>query len=79
MVRPGHRVYGPKETRILAFIRRGRGLGFTLDEIRALIDLGELICFPAFAVMSIWPPRRGAVSHQLIVTTTFPLARPLST
>src|SRR5260370_13882629 len=35
----GHRVYGPKETRTLAFIRRGRELGFTLDEIRALLDL----------------------------------------
>ena len=32
----GHRVYGPKETRILVFIRRGRELGFTLDQIRAL-------------------------------------------
>jgi MerR family transcriptional regulator, mercuric resistance operon regulatory protein len=37
----GHRVYGAKETRILVFIRRGRELGFTLDDIRALIDLGE--------------------------------------
>lgn len=37
----GHWVYGPKETRILIFIRRGRELGFTLGEIRALIDLGE--------------------------------------
>src|SRR5258708_421496 len=36
----GHRVYGPKETRILAFIRRSRELGFTLDEIRALLGLG---------------------------------------
>jgi MerR family mercuric resistance operon transcriptional regulator len=36
----GHRVYGPKETRALAFIRRGRELGFTLDEIRALLNLG---------------------------------------
>jgi MerR family mercuric resistance operon transcriptional regulator len=36
----GHRVYGPKETRTLAFIRRGRELGFTLDEIRALLNLG---------------------------------------
>jgi MerR family mercuric resistance operon transcriptional regulator len=36
----GHRVYGPKETRILAFIRRGRELGFTLDQIRALLSLG---------------------------------------
>src|SRR5262245_48749462 len=35
----GHRVYGPQQARILAFIRRGRELGFTLDEIRALLDL----------------------------------------
>jgi MerR family transcriptional regulator, mercuric resistance operon regulatory protein len=36
----GRRIYGPTETRTLAFIRRGRELGFTLDEIRALLDLG---------------------------------------
>jgi len=36
----GHRVYGPQQARILAFIRRGRELGFALDEIRALLDLG---------------------------------------
>src|SRR3977135_3358376 len=35
----GHRVYGPTETRVLAFIRRARELGFSLDEIRALLDL----------------------------------------
>jgi MerR family mercuric resistance operon transcriptional regulator len=35
----GHRVYRPKETRILVFIRRGRELGFTLDQIRALLNL----------------------------------------
>jgi MerR family mercuric resistance operon transcriptional regulator len=36
----GRRVYGPTETRVLAFIRRARELGFSLDEIRALRDLG---------------------------------------
>jgi MerR family mercuric resistance operon transcriptional regulator len=36
----GHRVYGSAEARILTFIRRARELGFTLDEIRALHDLG---------------------------------------
>jgi MerR family transcriptional regulator, mercuric resistance operon regulatory protein len=36
----GHRVYGPNETRMLAFICRGRELGFTLDQIRALLNLG---------------------------------------
>jgi MerR family mercuric resistance operon transcriptional regulator len=35
----GRRVYGPTETRSLAFIRRSRELGFTLDEIRTLLAL----------------------------------------
>jgi MerR family mercuric resistance operon transcriptional regulator len=35
----GRRVYGPTETRALAFIRRSRQLGFTLDEVRALLAL----------------------------------------
>ena len=35
----GRRVYGPIEIRSLAFIRRSRELGFTLDEIRALLAL----------------------------------------
>jgi MerR family mercuric resistance operon transcriptional regulator len=35
----GRRVFGPTETRVLAFIRRGRELGFGLDDIRALLDL----------------------------------------
>jgi MerR family mercuric resistance operon transcriptional regulator len=35
----GRRVYGPGETRTLAFIRRSRELGFTLDEIRTLLTL----------------------------------------
>jgi MerR family transcriptional regulator, mercuric resistance operon regulatory protein len=37
----GRRVYGPMETRTLTFIRRARELGFSLDEIRALLALGE--------------------------------------
>jgi MerR family transcriptional regulator, mercuric resistance operon regulatory protein len=36
----GRRTYGPTETRILGFIRRARELGFSLDEIRALLRLG---------------------------------------
>jgi MerR family mercuric resistance operon transcriptional regulator len=36
----GHRVYGPMERRILAFIRRSRELGFSLDEVRTLLRLG---------------------------------------
>ena len=36
----GRRVYGPTETRVLAFIRRARELGFRLDDIRTLLALG---------------------------------------
>lgn len=36
----GRRVYGPSQTRKLAFIRRARELGFTLNETRTLLDLG---------------------------------------
>src|SRR5258705_10387168 len=36
----GRRVYGAMDLRILVFIRRSRELGFSLDEIRALLRLG---------------------------------------
>ena len=37
----GRRAYGPAETRSLTFIRRSRELGFSLDEIRALLALAR--------------------------------------
>ena len=43
----GRRVYGPSDERALAFIRRGRELGFTLDQVRALLGLsapGQASC-----------------------------------
>jgi MerR family mercuric resistance operon transcriptional regulator len=36
----GRRVYNETDLRILVFIRRSRELGFSLDEIRALLRLG---------------------------------------
>jgi MerR family mercuric resistance operon transcriptional regulator len=36
----GRRVYGADERRTLSFIRRGRELGFSLPEVRALLALG---------------------------------------
>ena len=36
----GRRVYDTTELRILVFIRRSRELGFSLEEIRALLRLG---------------------------------------
>ena len=35
----GRRVYGTQDARLLGFIRRARELGFSLDEIRALLRL----------------------------------------
>jgi MerR family mercuric resistance operon transcriptional regulator len=37
----GRRLYGPPEERRLAFIRRARALGFSLDEVLALLKLAE--------------------------------------
>jgi MerR family transcriptional regulator, mercuric resistance operon regulatory protein len=36
----GRRIYGTADLRLLTFIRRSRGLGFSLDEIRTLLRLG---------------------------------------
>ncbi len=36
----GRRIYGSTDLRTLTFIRRSRELGFSLDEIRALLRLG---------------------------------------
>jgi MerR family mercuric resistance operon transcriptional regulator len=36
----GRRVYGRSDVRTLAFLRRARELGFSLDDIRALLRLG---------------------------------------
>ena len=36
----GRRVYDLRDVRILVFVRRSRELGFSLDEIRALLRLG---------------------------------------
>ena len=36
----GHRVYGEEHVRALGFIRRARDLGFTPEEVRAILALG---------------------------------------
>ena len=38
----GHRIYGPTHVERLSFIRRARELGFTLDEVRALLRLARI-------------------------------------
>ena len=39
--RGGHRDYNEQHVQRLTFIRRGRELGFSLDDIRALLDLAS--------------------------------------
>jgi MerR family transcriptional regulator, mercuric resistance operon regulatory protein len=49
----GRRVYGQAEMRRLAFIRRARELGFSLDDIRALLGLaapGKASCADVRAI-----------------------------
>lgn len=45
----GHRVYDPAAVRLLAFIRRCRDFGFTIEQTRALVSLsqGERDCVEA--------------------------------
>lgn len=49
----GHRVYGAEARRRLVFIRRCRELGFTIEQIRDLLDLvdrGDYTCAEVYAV-----------------------------
>ena len=61
----GRRVYGPAETRSLAFIRRSRDLGFTLEEIRALLALGGPERAPCADVRKIAGAHLGNVRKKL--------------
>ena len=36
----GHRRYAPEQAKRVRFIKRGQALGFTLDEVAALLTLG---------------------------------------
>ena len=58
-----YRSYGPEDARRLGFVRRARELGFTLDEVRALLRLaaeGQAACADA---------RELAASHLKDVRT----------
>ena len=61
----GRRVYGPSQTRTLAFIRRARELGFAVDDIRALLALAEPEHISCAQVREIAAAHLGGVRAKL--------------
>lgn len=61
----GHRLYGPIHLQTLTFIRRARELGFTLHEIRALIDLGGPVRGPCADVREIAAKHLGDIRSKI--------------
>lgn len=59
----GHRAYGRFHIERLTFIRRARELGFTLDEVRALLRLAEASDVPCGQVKAV------ATTHLIEVKT----------
>lgn len=49
----GHRMYGPVHVARLSFVRRARELGFTLDQVRALLHLSDCLERPCEEVQSL--------------------------
>lgn len=63
----GYRDYGEDDVRRLRFIRRGKALGFTLDEIRELIGLTASGTADRGAVRALAARRLDEVDRQLLV------------
>jgi MerR family transcriptional regulator, mercuric resistance operon regulatory protein len=61
----GRRVYGPCQTRTLAFIRGARELGFGIDDIRALLALAEPEHISCAQVREIAAAHLGGVRAKL--------------
>ena len=62
----GRRLYGPREKRVLTFVRRGRELGFTHTEIRALLGLGAPAEAPCIQVKRIASEHLADVRAKLV-------------
>src|SRR5690606_5466354 len=58
-----YRAYGQDHLARLSFIRRARGLGFSLDQIRALLDLADQSDRPCDAVDAIAKVHRAEVDR----------------
>ena len=61
----GHRVYGADDIRRLTFVRRARELGFSIEDIRALLKLAEPSHTSCAEVVHIARPHLASVREKL--------------
>jgi MerR family transcriptional regulator, mercuric resistance operon regulatory protein len=61
----GHRLYGEAHVKKLTFVRRARELGFTLDEIRALLRLADDRPTSCFRARSLATKHLGDVREKI--------------
>ena len=61
----GHRLYGEDHLKRLTFIRRGRTLGFTLDDIRGLLGLVDGGTYTCDEVKALTLEHLGEVRRKL--------------
>jgi MerR family mercuric resistance operon transcriptional regulator len=61
----GHRIYTTQQEQRLSFIRRSRELGFSLDEVRALLSLSEADHQNCAAVYDLTVSHLGQVRQKI--------------
>ena len=61
----GNRLYGPEHLKRLAFIRRSRELGFTLDEVRAMLRLVDGGAYTCAEVLALSAQHLQDVRHKI--------------
>jgi Cu(I)-responsive transcriptional regulator len=60
-----YRAYAPEHLNRLSFIRRSRDLGFSLEQVRALLDLADQRDRPCNAVDAIAKEHRAQVDRKI--------------
>ena len=60
-----YRLYGPEHLNRLSFIRRARGLGFSIDEVRQLLTLSENRETPCEAIDDLARAQREAIDRKI--------------